>query len=244
MQRIDENTYIDDTLVTCAEYQLFIDEMREQGKYYQPDHWTSYQFPEGQAREPILGVRSSDVVAFCEWLSVRCNKDWKYRLPRNMEIDEYSLKHSERRPLGYWIAEKKSRQRFSWRRQRFAWVNGDPNNPRSIAIPRTFSFNGERWIDHVLARARELDLDIINEFDLRLDFSPALNRDLRLAHDTSLATAISQINLLLSKLDEDDYNETLSYYVDMYIDIYTLQERIAGRSPAFEGIRLVKERIR
>ena len=28
MQRIDENTYIDDTLVTCAEYQLFIDEMR------------------------------------------------------------------------------------------------------------------------------------------------------------------------------------------------------------------------
>ena len=25
--RIDEKTYIDDTLVTCAEYQLFIDEM-------------------------------------------------------------------------------------------------------------------------------------------------------------------------------------------------------------------------
>lgn len=27
MQRIDENTFIDDTLVTCVEYQLIIDEM-------------------------------------------------------------------------------------------------------------------------------------------------------------------------------------------------------------------------
>jgi hypothetical protein len=58
-QRIDENIYIDDTLVTCVEYQLFVDEMREQGKYYQPDHWTSYQFPKGLARESILGVRRS-----------------------------------------------------------------------------------------------------------------------------------------------------------------------------------------
>src|SRR5215216_3807815 len=71
MQRIDENTYIDDTLVTCAEYQLFIDEMRDQGKYFQPDHWTLYQFPEGHAREPILGVRHSDAVMFSEWLTER-----------------------------------------------------------------------------------------------------------------------------------------------------------------------------
>ncbi len=32
--------------------------------------------------------------------------------------------------------------------------------------------------------------------------------------------------------------------VDVYLDLLTLQARIAGRSPAFEGIRLVKERIR
>jgi hypothetical protein len=57
-QRIDENTYIDDTLVTCAEYQLFVDEMREEGKYSQPDHWISYQFPGGKAKEPILGLRA------------------------------------------------------------------------------------------------------------------------------------------------------------------------------------------
>jgi len=32
--------------------------------------------------------------------------------------------------------------------------------------------------------------------------------------------------------------------LDLFIDIYTLQERIAGRSPVFEGIRIVKERVR
>ena len=32
--------------------------------------------------------------------------------------------------------------------------------------------------------------------------------------------------------------------LNAYIDILTLKERIAGRSPAFEGIRLVKERVR
>ena len=70
-QSIDENTYIDDTLVTCPEYQLFIDEMREQGKYYQPDHWTSYLFLKGHAREPISGMRKSDALAFCNWLTKR-----------------------------------------------------------------------------------------------------------------------------------------------------------------------------
>jgi hypothetical protein len=61
-RRIDENIHVDDTLVTCTECQLFIDEMREQGKYYQP----SYQFPKGQAQIPILRVRLSDATSFCE----------------------------------------------------------------------------------------------------------------------------------------------------------------------------------
>jgi hypothetical protein len=32
--------------------------------------------------------------------------------------------------------------------------------------------------------------------------------------------------------------------LDLYVEIFTLQERIAGRSPAFEGIRLIKERVK
>lgn len=102
-QRIDEDTYIDDTLVTCAEYQLFIDEMREQGQYYQPDHWTSYQFLTGKAQEPMLGVRHSDAKTFCWWLTQREIGNWQYRLPHKREIEEFQLQLPEEKGiLGYW----------------------------------------------------------------------------------------------------------------------------------------------
>src|SRR5215216_2907808 len=103
MQRIDENTYIDDSLVTCAEYQLFIDEMREEGKYYQPDHWISHQFKQGKAREPILGVRRIDAIAFFYWLTRRENGKWKYRLPSYPETIGYQLKAHVPASIGYWI---------------------------------------------------------------------------------------------------------------------------------------------
>lgn len=98
-QRIDENTYIDDTLVTCAEYQLFIDEMREQGKYYQPDHWTLDQFSEGQALSPILGVRYSDAVAFCEWLTLQGGSKQIFTLLTKEETESYKLMDTE---ASYW----------------------------------------------------------------------------------------------------------------------------------------------
>lgn len=102
--RIDENTYIDDTLVTCAEYQLFIDEMRAQGKYYQPDHWTSSQFPKGQAKKPVLGIRYTDAVAFCEWLSEHENGKWHYRVPAPFEIMDFPLTTVKEISFGYWTS--------------------------------------------------------------------------------------------------------------------------------------------
>src|SRR5215216_2360440 len=100
MQRIDENTYIDDTLVTCAEYQLFIDELREQGKYYQPDHWPSYQFVDKQARQPVLGVRQSDTKAFGAWLTQKEHGEWVYRLPTEQEAISFPMGPMERSPIG------------------------------------------------------------------------------------------------------------------------------------------------
>ncbi|HEC84868.1 MAG TPA: NACHT domain-containing protein, partial [Thioploca sp.] len=57
LQRVDEHREIDLAYITCAEYQLFLDEKRAEGEYYQPDHWTEYTFPNGTAQEPIRGVR-------------------------------------------------------------------------------------------------------------------------------------------------------------------------------------------
>src|SRR5215216_266029 len=114
-QRIDENTYIDDTLVTCAEYQLFIDEMREQEIHYQPDHWILYKFPEGKAREPILGVRSTDAEDFCEWLTNREAGRWHYRLPTKLEVTKYPMQQTlTQSARGYWMKQMDDNSNLAW----------------------------------------------------------------------------------------------------------------------------------
>ncbi len=55
--RINENKSIDTSYISCAEYQLFIDEQRQQNKYYQPDHWLNSRFSDGMAHNPIFGIR-------------------------------------------------------------------------------------------------------------------------------------------------------------------------------------------
>lgn len=90
-QRIDESREIDLNYLTCAEYQLFIDDMRAQNKFFQPDHWVTSQFAEGKALEPVLGVRPSDAETFCRWLTQRRHRyNERYRLPTSEEARQYS----------------------------------------------------------------------------------------------------------------------------------------------------------
>ena len=90
-KRIDDTTEIDTDFITCAEYQLFLDEMRTQGEYYQPDHWTAYTFfettPKLSATDPVLGVRAEDAKAFVIWLNKR--EKAAYRLPTPTEAKEF-----------------------------------------------------------------------------------------------------------------------------------------------------------
>jgi len=90
-KRIDDTTEIDTDFITCAEYQLFLDEMRAQGKYYQPDHWTAYTFfettPKLSATAPVLGVRVEDAETFVNWLNKR--EKATYRLPTPTEAKEF-----------------------------------------------------------------------------------------------------------------------------------------------------------
>jgi len=297
-QRIDENTYIDNTLVTCAEYQLFIDEMREQGKYYQPDHWTSFQYPEGQAKEPILGVRHSDAVAFCDWLTDRDASEWAFRLPTQREAKDFPIE-TIGKTVGNWLNDQ----------SQFGWVGQVPSDARGIyslegvfarnlifskdleigpSIGLRFQFRDlqlkgtfdkvfdqainlaiDRIFGHVLAQVRNnaINLDqAINSSDNRLDgrlFSrkqtnPSLVVELALRftfldiiadafaiirglkNDATHAISIGAENrIIFGDIDQD-----FELFLHIYLDCLTLQERIAGRSPAFEGIRLVKERIR
>ncbi len=111
MSRISDDKYIDASYITHVEYHLFLDEMRKKGKYYQPDHWKSYQFPKNKGQTPVVGVRSSDAVAFCEWLTKREGDNWIYRIPSVTEIlelnQEIASVHEEtlgKQMIGYWLS--------------------------------------------------------------------------------------------------------------------------------------------
>ena len=269
-RRIDENTYIDNTLITCAEYQLFIDEIREEHfSYLQPDHWTSYQFPEGQARDPILGVRYSEANSFCEWLTSRDANEWLYRFPTTLETKKYPLK-PEPDPLylGYWIMDASNQSRFVWHDIVPVELPGIATEPartrlhnkiiesaRSVRSmpPHKFNPDRERYLHNALDRA--FDGAVSRILDHALDLDRSLNHvhtsvldhlngvldrgrvhELALRLDTAISRALTSTFFLLEK--------DIDLVCEVCIDINTLQERIAGRSPAFEGIRLVKERIR
>lgn len=89
LQRIDDERAIDLTYLTCAEYQLFINEMRQQAEYRQPDHWPAYEFNTGDAQLPISGLRFEDAQAFCEWLTQREGGSVLYRLPTPEEAGKW-----------------------------------------------------------------------------------------------------------------------------------------------------------
>lgn len=88
-QRIDDRRQIDMGYVTCAEYQLFLDEMSVHSKWFQPDHWGEQRFASGQSRTPVTGVRPEDAEVFCRWLTQKQGGNARYRLPTRNEILEY-----------------------------------------------------------------------------------------------------------------------------------------------------------
>lgn len=98
---IDDTRSIDNGLITCAEYRLFIGHMRSREEYHQPDHWTEFHFPKGQALEPIAGVRFEDAKAFCQWLSEKHGQT--LRLPGREETKSF-LKDRDTFP-GFWVKE-------------------------------------------------------------------------------------------------------------------------------------------
>ena len=209
MQRIDENTYIDDSLVTCAEYQLFIDEMREKGKYYQPDHWISYQFTEGQAREPILGVRYSDAEAFCNWLLDKEDIGGHFRLPMSGEVLKHPINlpnHIGKAALGYWISGIDNIPEF-------AWVDNASDNPRQLEIlsPRSDTYVPIGFLGYSeIAKSKKTGGSIALDFDR--DFSLDVNNVLGDFFDSIRSRAVNSDRMdLLNRADEIAYSQTLDY---------------------------------
>jgi hypothetical protein len=86
----DSKLLLDATYITCAEYQLFLDYMREEeGRNYQPDHWTTYTFDSGESLTPLVGIRGQDALHFCNWLNwLYPNDKIRYMLPHPLLIED------------------------------------------------------------------------------------------------------------------------------------------------------------
>jgi energy-coupling factor transporter ATP-binding protein EcfA2 len=187
LQQIDDEREIDLTYLSCAEYKLFLDEARDQGKDHQPDRWTNYSFPVGQARQPVTGMRAEDASAFCDWLTGREGGGVSFRLPSRDEAAQ-------------WATEKTGLA---------TWCNGSDQysligltEAEEIQIVEEvgkLSSAGMRPIPAlaaVLARGHNLDLEIDSEFDQRL--ARAIARTLKidaevaraLGHDLARAQAL------------------------------------------------------
>jgi hypothetical protein len=195
MQLIGPNRLFDRSPITHAEYQLFIDEMRTRyGEFRQPDHWRTYEFVSGTAKQPILGLRKNDAELFCRWLTGRKPVVTAYSLPSHDELRAYgkslsawphlrffSEERSETFPLLKWeeIREQIHRDRkgnaisvnaadrLIWFRHYLALV---------IAFDRALAALA-RALDRALTRY--LDRALLS--DLARDLASALDRDLDLA---------------------------------------------------------------
>jgi NACHT domain len=193
---IDDQRAIDATYLSCAEYQLFLDDIRQQGKYHQPDHWTEVKFKEGEASKPVAGMYARDAQAFCQWLTEQYGGNAvTFRLP---SLEEASQSSAPDPLLASWCERSNefqltklaaaTEQRF---KEQLVSIVGVTRLP--------YSFNFFAMSDHIrdlaltlardLARARALDRDLARDLALALD--RALARDLARALDRDLALALA-----------------------------------------------------
>jgi len=99
MVAVDKETLVDPTYVTHAEYQLFLDGARIEGRFHQPDHWSQWRFPVDQGLTPVVGLRPSDVEAFCQFLSQRYPGRY-FRPPNEGELALHGFQQGERHQPG------------------------------------------------------------------------------------------------------------------------------------------------
>jgi energy-coupling factor transporter ATP-binding protein EcfA2 len=239
MYALNEQTFIDTTLVTHAEYQLFLNEMRSQDKNYQPDHWADFTFPAGQGLQPALGVRRSDAQAFCVWLSARMGGVWRYRLPNEKDLAQanQSIWKDLSQDTGYWTEGER----------RFVWSQGRPSPSLSTDLQATLTRARDladiRVGDdnHALARDLARHLALTRSLSLASLLALALTRSL--AHDRDLAL-VGALDLDLARAHADALAHTDAHAsaLDIFVYLFLLQERRARRLPAWEGILLVKVR--
>lgn len=191
LRRMDETREIDPNYITCAEYQLFMDEMRERGHYEQPDHWPAMSFHKGQQDMPVAGVRPEDARDFCVWLNMRTGAA-RYRLPRPEEVRGFPA-DSDR--ISAWCKEGEVYSLVGLGRQREQAIVAQLGRMQLLSMPATLPM--ERALHHsmdvlfdkAIIKLLELQTDAIAEQGLIHALSHV--RELLIVRALELGTVIS-----------------------------------------------------
>ena len=103
---LEDDRYVDSTQLSCAEYQLFIDERSKLGDFRQPDHWKSYQFAPKTGRFPIEGIRVNDQGEFCAWLTARSASEWHYIPAERRDVSSLEVDWKKWENIDFFRTEK------------------------------------------------------------------------------------------------------------------------------------------
>lgn len=191
LRRMDETREIDPNYITCAEYQLFMDEMKERGHYEQPDHWPAMTFQKGQQDAPVAGVRPEDARDFCVWLNMRTGAA-RYRLPRPEEVRAFPA-DSDR--LSAWCKEGEVYSLVGLGRQREQAIVAQLGRMQLLSMPATLPMERalhrsmDVLFDKAIIKLLELQTDAIAEQGLIHALSHV--RELLIVRALELGTVIS-----------------------------------------------------
>jgi hypothetical protein len=165
MHPMDNGAFIS-RYITCAEYQLFLDDMLEVKQLdWKPYHWTTGRFAPGNALAPLAGLDGWQADAFCNWLSER--REQTFRLPTPTEIAHYAIEPDN---LGVWCAidvreysfeglSESSEQAIMSRLRNLAGKPSGFSQPSNLALYLAGNFVGLR--NRELARALDLNDDFV-----------------------------------------------------------------------------------
>jgi len=95
-----EGKVIDVNFITCAEYQLFIDENTSGDSC--PLQWEASRFSRGLANHPVLGVTSYQAESFCQWLNRRFERERFSQGCRYRLLNEVEASGEQISKFGFW----------------------------------------------------------------------------------------------------------------------------------------------
>ncbi len=230
MVGLNYKTYIDVSLVSCAEYQVFLDVQQAQDQYHQPDHWTTSQYPSSQGRIPILGVRPSDALAFCAWLTEHDSGTWHYRLPKPEELEgNEEITNRLETGTGCWTAKGKE----------FTWIGKadlsesvvQEQLEKSLIQDYTLSLNPPLDLDQASDRLLVLLLSTARSLEQTLDRHKDLVRILNTAHkniqmhERSLSKELTRV-LKDAKHVESDFEYAKQRVSPLKAKLHRVEQRV------------------